>query len=321
MRHAGPGGGGATATAGPGGGATPTIDPFDPFGGGLGRPTMRPSGARFRVVNGYATPPAGPTAIDVYAGHSAAAGQQPLVTVPFGGVSDWFDSGVFDEDGNAALSYYPAGKRTIDDNLITKTETLQGDERVTAFLSAADTKTATGVLFGRIEMLFETGVDFALGTPPPGKSLLFVDAVGAQNLVDKERLWYVSTGGKCLPEIDFSTGVGPQPVSPGTRAEIRDRPRRNEGLAPRRHLRRHRVRVQGQAGGRGTAVPRERACEPVPARAGGRPPPATLPAHRRLTVPAPGGQCVAPTRWTSPPPGSTSKYHRNVSAPATTSSS
>jgi len=168
-----PGGQPSPTAPGLGGGSAPTFEPSGLFGGGgFVQPTLRPSAARFRVVNGYSSPPGGPSAVDVYGGYSAGEGHKPLISVPFGAISDWFDPGVFDDQGNAALAYYPAGKRSSDDELISKSETLKGTERVTVFITAGDETNPSGGRYGRLSMVFEKGTDVAGESPEPGKAIL-----------------------------------------------------------------------------------------------------------------------------------------------------
>lgn len=187
----------------------------------VGGPAMRPSGAKFRVLNAYAPLNGDPGPVDVYAGFSVDAADKPLVTVPYGEISDWFDPGVMDEQGDANVLFYPAGKKEDDDQIMSKSETLKGTERVTAFLSSGSSVMDSGARFGQVEMIFENATTFPLDTPAPGKAVLIVDAIGLDNtLSEKDRFWFASTGTGCLEGVAGSIGNGPQPVAPGSRSSL-----------------------------------------------------------------------------------------------------
>jgi hypothetical protein len=167
-------------------------------------------------MNAYAPLNAPPGPVDVYSGFSAAADQQPLLTVPYGAISDWFDPGVFDDQGDANVSYYPAGKKGRDDQLMSKSETLKGVEQVTAFLTTGSYTAPSGANLGQLTENFEKGSQGGFASPVPGKANVLTFSSGLENTMSKkDRTWFLSAGSACLSRPDPAQYEGPQSVNGG----------------------------------------------------------------------------------------------------------
>jgi hypothetical protein len=213
--QAGAGGASQPASSGSGGtAATPAIS-------GGGPAPFRASGAVVRVVNLYNGGPNGPGPIDVY-GYFEATGT-PLITVPYGTVTKWFDPGILDDQRNATLTFLPAGKTGTDDEIKWKGQTLKGGERITMVVAKNKNTNSSGGLIkssdGLLSETFENGTTCPLPTPPAGQSVLIVNNVALQALhkfpgTDQTNL-FIATGKDCLPTIDSDplNGPGPQPIS------------------------------------------------------------------------------------------------------------
>src|SRR4051794_33105301 len=100
---ASPGGGGAQT------GGLPTDKPDVTDDGAAAGPGGRPSGATVRIVNVYNGGDKA-ASIDVYAAPWVSDGATPLLTVPYGTVTEFFDPTVADEAGDMFLSFYRHGE-------------------------------------------------------------------------------------------------------------------------------------------------------------------------------------------------------------------
>ena len=185
---------------------------------GNGQPgSIRASGARIRVVNLY-NGAAALSAIDVYGNYQAIGA--PLMSVPYGTASDWFDPGILDDQRNAEVTFFPAGKHTPDDLLVDQSETLRGTERITMILGTGDNKKADGTSYGQLEVQFENSTMNPLPTPHSNQSLVEVDPLslagwpGAGGSAPSGYM-YLSTGSGCLKTVgnEGDDTVGVQPLS------------------------------------------------------------------------------------------------------------
>jgi hypothetical protein len=214
-------GGSGSSTAEPGsrtsGGAQPSgAGSVAGAGGGLpaGR---RASGAKVRIVNAYAPLNGDPGPIDVYAAPWAAAGDTPLVSVPYGTASAFFDPTVSDEAGDMSLSFYWAGTTGNGSELASQSETLKGGEIMTFILTTSSSTQDAGRRFGEIQPFFEhaSGDSLSQATPAPGKALLVVDSLGLDQVLPAtaNSTWYFSTGNGCTKTIgddaNSLTAAGP----------------------------------------------------------------------------------------------------------------
>ena len=187
-----------------------------PAGGGLPAGN-RPSGAKVRIVNAYAPLDGDPGPIDVYAAPWASDGDTPLLSVPYGTVSEYFDPTVSDDAGDMFLSMYWAGTKGNGNELVSQTETLKGGEVITFIVATGDSTQDSGRRFGSIQAFFQTasGEAFGQSTPAPGKALLLVDTNGTENVLTApdSTAWYFSAGTGCTKAINDDTntlsGVGP----------------------------------------------------------------------------------------------------------------
>ena len=182
----------------------------------------RPSGAKVRIVNAYAPLNGAPGPIDVYAGPWAGDGDTPLLSVPYGTVSDYFDPTVSDDAGDMFLSMYWAGTKGNGNELISQTETLKGGEAITFIVATGDSMQDSGRPFGSIQAFFQkaSGGTFGQSTPAPGKALLIVDSNGVENVIAKpdSATWFFSAGTGCTKAIndDANTLSGAGPGGGGT---------------------------------------------------------------------------------------------------------
>ncbi len=194
-----------TQTAGPG----PTT-----IGGGGGS-AGRPSGAKVRIVNVYNGGDKAAT-IDVYAAPWVLDGATPLLTVPYGTATEFFDPTVADEAGNMFLTFYRHGETGNGTELISQTETLKGGEIITyVLMSDADTRDDGTPVFQLQSLYHAPGGGIYDATPEPGKGVLIVNmhaiepAVTAADGVS----WYLSAGQGCKKSIndaaDTQTAAGP----------------------------------------------------------------------------------------------------------------
>jgi hypothetical protein len=177
----------------------------------------RPSGAKVRIVNAYAPLNGDPGPIDVYAAPWAGDGDTPLLSVPYGTVSAYFDPTVSDDAGDMFLSMYWGGTKGNGAELISQTETLKGGEAITFIVATGDNTQDSGRRFGSIQAFFQkaSGGTFGQSTPAPGKALLVVDTNGTQNVIKApdSATWFFSTGTGCTKAINDDanslSGAGP----------------------------------------------------------------------------------------------------------------
>ena len=207
--------GGPAVTSGPGstddlGAGLPTLP------GGGGGTGGQPSGAKVRVFNAYTADGSGTGAIDVYGDSLVGSDSTPIATVPYGTLSEFFDPGVFDSDGNAFLTFLPAGVKDQDKVLMTQTETLHSSDVLTVYLGTGSQRAdGTRGAFDQVYFHHPTGGGVA-NTPPPGKGLLIVTSAGLDEIMTSQadKTWYVGLGNGC----DGGLGSGPgitTTVSPG----------------------------------------------------------------------------------------------------------
>jgi hypothetical protein len=179
---------GGPSTDGDGAGATGLASSDDPFGlpsQDFSAPTGRPSGAKVRILNAYAPLTGEPGPIDVHAAPFVLEGAQPLLSIPYGTVSDYFDPTVADDAGDMFLSMYRAGETGNGNALITQTETLKGGEIMTMVVTTGGNEMSGGGRFGAIQVFFHaaSGGTFGQATPEPGKGLLIVSTVGLEQIL------------------------------------------------------------------------------------------------------------------------------------------
>lgn len=206
-------------------GGGPTKAPAAPTGagGGVGGGTGGgtggglPSHAKVRLVNAYVPLNGDPGPVDVYPQPFVLDGAKPLITVPYGTVSDWFDPTVADEQGDMFLSVYWQGTTGNGNALMSQTETLKGGEMITFFLATASSTQDGGRRYGSMQAFFghPTGDDFGQPTPGSGKGLLIVDTVGADQVLSDAAThsWDFSLGSGCQKAIGDDqytlTAIGP----------------------------------------------------------------------------------------------------------------
>ena len=178
----------------------------------------KPSGAKVRIVNTYYSGTGDPGAVDVYASFSPAAGDKPLITVPYGSVSDFFDPTVSDDAGDGVLAFYPAGVTGDGKDLITQQETFKSGDIWTVYITMGS-KRDDGT-YGGSTTVFEhhpsgNGVE---ATPDAGKGLLEVISSGLDNVFTSAASdsWYVGYGQGCEPGLGNTKGGGiTTTVNPG----------------------------------------------------------------------------------------------------------
>jgi len=204
------------------GGAEPSITTAVPAAGGGLPAGNRASGAKVRIVNTYAPLNGDPGPIDIYASPWAAEGDTPLLSVPYGTVSEFFDPTVSDEAGDMFLSAYWAGTTGNGSELVSQGETLKGGEVITFIVTTGSNTQDSGRRFGGIQAFFQqaSGGTFGQATPAPGKSLLVVDTNGVDQVMaaPDSSTWFLSTGKGCTKTIgdDANSLTGAGPGSAGT---------------------------------------------------------------------------------------------------------
>ena len=180
-------------------------------------PGGNPSGALVRVFNAY-TPldgPPGPIALfpDAYAMDDA----KPMLSVPYGTMSELFDPTVKGDSGDMFLSAYWAGTTGNGKNLINQTETLKGGEVITYFIATGQVPQDSGRRFGSIHSYFHDPKPGGLSVEvPAGKGLITVDSIGLEQVLADPGTYglYFGIGGpgcaKAIGDTEFTTtGVGP----------------------------------------------------------------------------------------------------------------
>lgn len=193
------------------------IDDIDDTSGGPSGTKHLPSGAKARIFNAYAPLNEDPGTLDFYAEPWASKGDKPLLSVPYGQVSKWFDPTVVDEDGNAFLSVYWSGTIGDDNSLISKTETLKGGELITYFVTTGSETQESGRRYAGMQTFFadEDLVPFGVDVSTQGKAFLVVSSVGIDEVIENpdDSIFNFSLGDGCAKAIDddeFSlTAVGP----------------------------------------------------------------------------------------------------------------
>jgi hypothetical protein len=219
-------GGSAPTGAGPGSGAPGGAEPSSSTGvpaASFQQPAgHRPSGAKVRIVNAYTPLNGDPGPIDIYAAPWAAEGDTPLLSIPYGTASAYFDPTVADDAGDMFLSMYWAGTQGNGSELISQTETLKGGEVITFIVTTGDSMQDSGRRFGAIQSFFQkaSGDTFGQATPAPGKALLVVDTNGIDQVIaaPDKATWFFSAGTGCTKGItdDANTLTGAGPGSAGT---------------------------------------------------------------------------------------------------------
>ena len=71
--------------------------------------SLRPSGAKLRIANLYRDASGKPTDLDIY-GDVDAANAPKLISVPYGTITDFFDPGVQDDQGDADWTSIPPAR-------------------------------------------------------------------------------------------------------------------------------------------------------------------------------------------------------------------
>lgn len=218
----GSGSAGSQASTSAPGGAEPNVTSGVPAAGGGLPEGHRPSGAKARIVNAYAPLDGAPGPLDIYASPWAAEDDTPLLSVPYGTASAFFDPTVSDNAGDMALSAYWAGTTGNGSELISQSETLKGGEVITFIITTGDSTQDSGRRFGQIQSFFAeaSGGTFGQATPEPGKALLVVDTVGIDQVLPATdgSTWYFGTGNGCTKAIDddANTLTAAGPGSAGT---------------------------------------------------------------------------------------------------------
>ncbi|HEX8026008.1 MAG TPA: hypothetical protein VF484_07380, partial [Candidatus Limnocylindrales bacterium] len=134
----------------------------------------KPSGAKVRVINAYTPVTGDPGPVDVYAAFNPQAGDKPLITVPYGTMTEFFDPTASDDQGDGVLAFFPSGVVGQGKDLITQQETFTTGEVLTVYLTTGDQK--DDGTYGGSTIVFEhhpadTG---SMATPDAGKGLLYV---------------------------------------------------------------------------------------------------------------------------------------------------
>ena len=207
------------AACGGGGGTAPTSASQTQGTGattapGNGDTGGRPSGAKVRIVNVYNGGTSAPS-IDVYAAPWVDTGATPLLTVPYGTATEFFDPTVADEQGDMFLSFYRHGETGNGTEVMSQTETLKGGEIITyVLMSDAETRDdGTPKLY--LQSLYHSPTSGFDATPEPGKGILIVNMHGIEPAVATPdgTTWYLSAGQGCTKSIndsaDTQTAAGP----------------------------------------------------------------------------------------------------------------
>jgi hypothetical protein len=198
----GPGSGAAGA-----GGVTPPTLTQAPVNAPDGK---KPSGAKVRVINAYAPVTGDPSSIDVYVTFDPKAGDKPLLSVPYGTMTDFFDPTVSDDQGDGVLAFFPAGVVGQGKDLITQQKTFTSGEALTIYVTTGDKKDDGS--YGGSTIVFEhhPADAGAMATPDAGKGLLYVVSSGLDNVFTSApaESWYVGYGSGCEPGLGNTKGNG-----------------------------------------------------------------------------------------------------------------
>ncbi|HEX2625880.1 MAG TPA: hypothetical protein VHL56_03150 [Candidatus Limnocylindrales bacterium] len=211
------------ACGGSGAGPTPTGSGIDdtptsgPDATGVGEaPGGRPSGATVRIVNVYNGGDKA-ASIDVYAAPWVEAGATPLLTVPYGTATEFFDPTVADDAGDMFLVFYRHGETGNGTEVMSQTETLKGGEIITYILMSDAEKRDDGTPKLYLQSLYHSPKGGAFdSTPEPGKSVLIANMHGIEPAVTAPEgtSWYLAAGGtgckKSINDADYTlTAAGP----------------------------------------------------------------------------------------------------------------
>jgi hypothetical protein len=206
----GGGGGGTTPT-----GAVQATEPGATVDTGNVSPGGRPSGAKVRIVNVYNGGDKAPS-IDVYAAPWVNAGATPLLTVPYGTATEFFDPTVADDAGDMFLSFYRHGETGNGTEVMSQGETLKGGEIITYLLMSDAELRDDGSPKLYLQSLYHApGGNQFLATPGPGQGSLLVNmhAIEPAVATPEGTSWYLSAGQGCKKTINDSadtlTAAGP----------------------------------------------------------------------------------------------------------------
>lgn len=231
--------------AGKGGtnGDTPSVGSGSTFKQAAGRA----SGAKVRVFNAY-VPLDGstPGPIEIYSHAWATAADEPLISVPYGTLSEFFDPGVYDERGDTFIAVYWAGTSGDENSLISKSETLKTGDVITYLVTPSSNKQNSGRRYATLQSFAHGEVELPFGadTPTAGKAILVVDSVGVEAVLSEPNRssFYFSLGDGCAKAAGdsefFLTAVGPATsgtyvLDPGAyNASIHEQLQSDEGDAP-----------------------------------------------------------------------------------------
>ncbi|MEO8273462.1 MAG: hypothetical protein ABI620_05315 [Chloroflexota bacterium] len=182
---------------------------------GDGGTAGKPSGAKVRIVNVYNGGPTAPS-IDVYAAPWVVEGATPLLTVPYGTATDFFDPTVSDESGNMFLSFYRHGETGNGVEVMSQTETLKGGEIITYILMSDHENRDDGTPKLYMQSLYHDPSSGFDATPEPGMGVLLVNMHGVEPAVTRPpdgESWYLRAGDGCtkgIGDADYTlTAAGP----------------------------------------------------------------------------------------------------------------
>lgn len=194
---------GGTGGDGPANGMV-TAGPGATTSGENGGSRGQPSGAKVRIVNVYN---GGPTAasIDVYAAPWVLDGATPLLSVPYGTASEFFDPTVADDQGNMFLSFYRHGETGNGTEVMSQTETLKGGEVITYVLMSDAEMREDGTPKLYLQSLFHGSTGGVLAaTAAPDNGVILVNMHGLEPAVAQPAdggSWFMSTGKGCTKAI------------------------------------------------------------------------------------------------------------------------
>jgi hypothetical protein len=174
--------------------------------GGGGAPGGRASGAKVRIVNVYNGGDKA-ASIDVYAAPWVDTGATPLLSVPYGTATEFFDPTVADDQGDMFLSFYRHGETGNGTEVMSQTETLKGGEIITYILMSDAELRDDGTPKLYLQSLYHApgGSQFD-ATPEPGKGILIVNMHAIEPAVTAPdgTSWYLSAGQGCKKGLNDS---------------------------------------------------------------------------------------------------------------------
>jgi hypothetical protein len=184
---------------------------------GFTAPPGRPSGAKVRVLNAYASAAGEPVSLDIYPRTIMAEGEKPLLSVPYGTLSPFFDPTVADEQGNMTLVAYPSGQRQTPGGhlVLSWTATLRGGEAITYFLTAGKDVDGEGRRRGSL-YTYDHRVSGDEPRPAPGKGLLMLHGAALYDALDapNSAAFYFSAGRGCAKSYyEEADAPGAQPIA------------------------------------------------------------------------------------------------------------